>query len=339
MSAASATATMTETAMSVTSDDSYNFEGVKEWMQLQDGESLLNMQKEITKLLEKHLKDKKKGSFPKGVSPPQLDRPRAWVTFTLDDAMKNGWEEFVLKDTKKIDGEKVEEYVTMPCSMMHEGAYFFDGSITESTPNGKQFNQKYAMALSKQRWSVKEKVGTHQEKYEEFLEAYDEEPVEKEKVVKVKITAEEKEMERKKKEVEKELLKAQEKEAKEEKKREEKEAKELLKAQEKAKKDEEKKKEAASKIVRADEVDDKLKKKVVKEKKEKEEKKVEKWSCEDDGKCHPWVFKGQKLFRNFNNGVYKKTPSGLPLWLGVYMEEEDKIDDSVEDPDASDLDE
>ena len=304
-----------------------DYEGVKLWLQSQDGVSLLNVQKEIIKMLEKHLKvqkkkvEKKKGSFPKGVSPPQLERPRAWVTFTLEDAVKNGWEKFEMKETKKMDGEKVEEYVTMPCSMMHEGEYVFDDSVTEKTPNGKKFTQKHAMALSKQRWSVKEKVGTHQEKYEEFLEEYEDkvendEKVEKvEKVVKVKITAEDKEMEQKKKEIEKELLKAQ----KEEKKREEKEAKELLKAQEKAKKD--------KKVVKADK--DELKKKKV----EKVEK-VEKWSCPDDGKCHPWVFKGQKLFRNYENEVYKSTPSG-PKWVGVYMEAEDKIDDSVEDPNMS----
>ena len=310
-----------------------DYEQHLEWLQLQDGSTLLKVQKDISRLLEKFVKNDRKSGPEKGVAPPQLAKASAWVDFTERHAMKNGWEEFVLKDTKKVDGEKVEEYVTMPGSIMQDGAYFFAGSITEKNPVGKQFNKKHAMALSKQRWAPKDKSGTHEELYEEFLEEYTENLEEEkfEKVTKVlKMTAEEKEAFKKEEEARKELKKA-------EAKKDEKAKKEAEKAKKEAEKLAEKNKAAASKIVRADEVDEKLKKKKV-EKVEKVEK-MEKWSCPDDGKCHPWVFKGQKLFRNYENGVYKQTPSGLPLWLGVYMEADDKIDDSVEDPNEDEEDE
>ena len=55
---------------------------------------------------------KKAGSAPKGVIPSQLKKPRAWVEYTLKDAIENGWESFTVHQTKKDkeddDGDKKE---------------------------------------------------------------------------------------------------------------------------------------------------------------------------------------------------------------------------------------
>jgi hypothetical protein len=91
---------------------------------------------------------KKSGSMPKGAVPPQLKKPRAWVEFTLKNALENGWESFTITQKKK-DGE-IEE-ITMPASTLHEGAYIYEDSISDKTPNGKQIIHKEAMSLSKQR--------------------------------------------------------------------------------------------------------------------------------------------------------------------------------------------
>ena len=123
---------------------------------------------------------KKAGSMPKGVVPPQLRKPRAWVDFTLQHALENGWEPFIVYQTKKdkVTGEKEEEEIEMPGSVLHDGAHVYDGSVTEKCPTGRQLIHKDAMSLSKQRWAPKEKKGTHPELYTEFEAAYVEEAVE-----------------------------------------------------------------------------------------------------------------------------------------------------------------
>ena len=117
---------------------------------------------------------KKAGSMPKGVVPPQLKKPRAWVDFTLQHALQNGWESFVVHQSKKdkLTGEVTEEEIEMPGSELHDGAYVYEGSVTEKQPTGKQLIHKDAMSLSKQRWAPKDKKGTHPELYEEFEAQY-----------------------------------------------------------------------------------------------------------------------------------------------------------------------
>jgi hypothetical protein len=206
---------------------------------------------------------KKAGSMPKGVVPPQLRKPRAWVDFTLAHALQNGWESFTVYQTKKDKetGEKVDEEIEMPASMLHDGAYVYEGSVTDKNPTGKQLIHKDAMSLSKQRWAPKEKKGTHPELYEEFEASYVEEAVESAddasetsstKKVVVKMTAAEKaaaaEAKKAEKEAEKAAKKAEkeaEKEAKKAEKEAEKEAKKAEKEAEKAAKKAEK--EAAKK--------------------------------------------------------------------------------------------
>ncbi len=170
---------------------------------------------------EKEKKEKKTGSQPKGKVPKQLLKPRAWVEFTLAHALENGWEEFVIHQSKKDKetGETTEEEIVMPASELNEdGAHVYEGTIGSAKyPSGRQMIQKEAMSLSKQRWAPKAKAGTHPELYEEF-EAQYEEPEDEDdaksettesssKVVK-RMTIAEKEAEQARKKAEKDAAKA-----------------------------------------------------------------------------------------------------------------------------------
>ena len=180
---------------------------------------------------------KKTGSMPKGTIPPQLKKPRAWVEFTLNHALENGWEAFTVVQKKKVRGEggqdvTLEEQIEMPASELHDGAYVFKGSVTEKTPQGRQLIHKEAMSLSKQR-----KDANHST-YAEFEAQYVDETSDDESVtsstssqkkIVVKKTAAEKEAEaeakRAAKEAEKEAKKAEKKAEKEAEKAAEKAAK------------------------------------------------------------------------------------------------------------------
>jgi hypothetical protein len=303
---------------------------------------------------------KKAGSMPKGVVPPQLRKPRAWVEFTLKHALENGWEGFTVFQTKKDKetGEKIEEEIEMPGSILYEGAHVYKDSVTEKCPSGKQLIQKDAMSLSKQRWAPKEKKGTHQSLYEEFEASYIEEVKEEDtasetsstKKTVVRKTAAEKaqEAEEKKaaKEAEKAMKKAEkeaEKEAKKAEKEAEKEAKKAEKEAEKAAKKAEKeggKKPtvkapvpvAAVKAVKAVAVKAPVAVKAAVAAKAKVAPKEE-WSCPADGMVHPWSYKGKQYLRNSDNEVWQRaTDGGLGEWQGIYISGEDRIDDSAEEP-------
>ena len=114
------------------------------------------LQKQVVasqKVATKATATKKTGSMPKGSIPPQLKKPRAWVEFTLKDALENGWESFTVVQKKK-DKETntvTEEQIEMPGSMLHDGTHVYKDSVNEKTPSGKQLIHKEAMSLSKQR--------------------------------------------------------------------------------------------------------------------------------------------------------------------------------------------
>jgi hypothetical protein len=305
---------------------------------------------------------KKAGSMPKGVVPPQLRKPRAWVEFTLKHALENGWEAFTVFQTKKDKetGEKIEEEIEMPGSELHEGAYVYEGSVTEKCPTGKQLIQKDAMSLSKQRWAPKEKKGTHRELYAEFEAQYVEEelPASEDtgsvasKRTVVRKTAAEKAAEAEEKKAAKEAEKTEKKAAKEAEKEAKKAEKEAEKAAKKAEKEEEKEakkaekeaaKKPASKVVPAAAV-----KKAAAPAKEPVKavapakapvkakpapKKEEEWSCPADGMLHPWAYKGKQYLRNSDNEVWLKgADGGMGEWQGIYVVAEDRIDDSAEEP-------
>ncbi len=309
---------------------------------------------------------KKAGSMPKGVVPPQLKKPRAWVDFTLQHALENGWEAFTVYQTKKnkVTGEKEEEEIEMPASVLHDGAYVYEGSVTEKTPAGRQLIHKDAMSLSKQRWAPKDKKGTHEELYNEFLASYVEEAVEaaddasetsSAKKVVVRKTAAEKAAEAEAKKAAKEAEKAEKKAAKEAEKAEKKAEKEAEKAAKKAEKEAEKaakkaekeaaKKPAAKSVVPAAAVKKAtatpvkaataapVKAAVVKKAPVAAAPKKEEWSCPADGMVHAWPYKGKQYLRNSDNEVWLRgADGGCGEWQGVYIPSEDRIDDSVPEP-------
>jgi DNA polymerase III gamma/tau subunit len=313
---------------------------------------------------------KKTGSMPKGVVPPQLRKPRAWVDFTLQHALENGWEPFTVYQTKKDkeSGEKIEEEIEMPGSILHDGAYVYEGSVTEKTPAGKQLIHKDAMSLSKQRWAPKDKKGTHEELYNEFLASYveDEAPAADDasetsstKKVVVRKTAAEKVAEAEAKKAAKEAEKAEKKAAKEAEKAEKKAEKDAEKAAKKAEKEAEKaakkaEKEAAKKPaakapvpaaavkkaaatpVKATATPVKAAAAPVKAPVKKAAvaaPKKEEWSCPADGMVHPWPYKGKTYLRNSDNEVWLRgADGGCGEWQGVYLPAEDRIDDSVSEP-------
>ena len=303
---------------------------------------------------------KKAGSMPKGVVPPQLRKPRAWVDFTLKHALEHGWEAFTVYQTKKdkATGEKVEEEIEMPCSELLNGAHVYKDSVDEKHPAGKQLIHKDAMSLSKQRWAPKEKTGTHHALYQEFESSYVEEVAsaassdsESEKKVIVRKTAAEKAAETEAKKAEKEA----EKEAKKAAKEAEKEAKKAAAAAEKeakkAEKEAEKEAKKAAKPVKtvpaaavkkaatvtkpaaapkpaATTAPKPAAKPAVKPVAKKEE-----WSCPADGMVHPWPYKGKQYLRNSDNEVWLKgEDGGCGEWQGIFKPTEDRIDDSVPEP-------
>jgi len=260
--------------------------------------------------------EKKAGSMPKGQVPQQLKKPRGWVEFTLKHALENGWESFKVYQNKtdKETGAKSKEEIEMPGSIEFEGAHVYDGSVTEKTPKGKQLIHKDAMSLSKQRWAPKESQGTHQELYEEFETNYVEEegtvvkPSAEEKVA----AAEAKKLAKEQEKAEKKLLKEREKEAK-------KEAKKLEKKPTKVPA-------AAVKVVKTTATP------VAPPKK-----KVVKVEIPADGMVHPWPYKGKQYLRNSDNEVWLRgTDGGCGEWQGMYIVAEDRIDDSVPEPEFED---
>ena len=313
-------------------------------------------------------KEKKKGSMPKGEVPKQLRKPRAWVEFVLADALANGWEEFIVNQKKKNKetGLFDIEEILMPGSELNEdGAYVYEGSITEKTAKGRQIIQKEAMSLSKQRWAPKTKSGTHQELYEAFEAQYVEEETdsdnesestESSSVSVVRKTAAQKEAEKEAKKAAKEA----EKEAKKAEKEAEREAKKAAKEEEKAAKKAEKEALKKPKVVAASKApipaaNAKTTLAVKKTAataaptpvatpapkpvavKPKPAVKKEEWTCPDDGQLYPWTFGGKKYLRNASNEVYEADDDGsLGNWAGVFDATTNKIDDSVPEPEYED---
>jgi hypothetical protein len=301
---------------------------------------------------------KKAGSAPKGVAPPQLAKPRAWVEYTLKHAIENGWEAFVIRQSKtdKDTKEKVEEEIEMLGSVQNEdGAYVYEDSITEKAPKGRQINHKEAMSLSKQR-----KDGGH-ESYAEFEATYVPEAVAEKpakavtKTVVVRKTAAEKLAEAEEKKAAKEAEKAEKKAAKEAERAEKKAAKEAEKAALKEAKEAEK---ALAKAAKEAEKAAKKSAPLVKGAAKPAAKPAAKAPAApvkpaakapvapvkpaakkpdvvipDDGAAHPWTFKGKKCLRTHANEVWEAKADGqLGKWLGLYDPAEDKIDDSADEP-------
>ncbi len=103
---------------------------------------------------QKASKEPKKGSMVKGVLPPQLHESFAWVDFVLADAKANGWTAYAVKGKEEMEAASEER----------DGVHVF--------PNGKVFNRKNAMSLSKFYFSKKEGKGANEELYQQFAAQY-----------------------------------------------------------------------------------------------------------------------------------------------------------------------
>ena len=275
---------------------------------------------------------KKTGSMPKGAIPPQLKKPRAWVEFTLKDALENGWESFTIVQKKK-DKETntvTEEQIEMPGSVLHDGAHIYKDSVTEEKPAGKQLIHKDAMSLSKQR-----KESSHSS-YSLFESSYVDTPSDDDKSdagsstasaskkIVVKKTAAEKEAEAAVKKEAKALETAAKKEAKALEAAAKKEAKELEKAATKAAK------ETSKSVVKAPVAAVKkaapapapapaepVAEKPVAKKPTRKVAKVE--DVPNDGMVHPWTYKGTKYLRNADGETWTVgADGGMGNWVGVY---------------------
>ena len=302
---------------------------------------------------------KKTGSMPKGAIPPQLKKPRAWVEFTLKDALENGWESFTIVQKKK-DKETntvTEEQIEMPGSVLHDGAHIYKDSVTEEKPAGKQLIHKDAMSLSKQR-----KESSHSS-YSLFESSYVDTPSDDDKSdagsstasaskkIVVKKTAAEKEAEAAVKKEAKALETAAKKEAKALEAAAKKEAKALETAAKKAEKEAEKEakkaeKETSKSVVKAPVAAVKkaapapapapapaepVAEKPVAKKPTRKVAKIE--DVPSDGMVHPWTYKSKKYLRNADGETWTVgADGGVGKWVGLYDIKGDNLDTSATEP-------
>ena len=313
----------------------------------------------------------KAGSMPKGACPPQLKLNNAWVAHVKDYVNQHGWEAFSVPTTTtdKETGAKTVVVEELPASILHDGAYIFEGSVTEKTPQGVQVSHKHAMTLSKQ-W----KEGENAHLYEAFVEAFDPEESDVESVASTesvtvvrttmaaRIEAKAlKDAEAARVKAEKEAEKAAAKAAKEA----EKEAKEREAAELKARKAMEAEAAKADKLRAAAEAEALKQAKVPKAAIVKAAAPVKAaaaakapvkavvkalvkaapvavvkpvaavaaWSCADDGNAHAWEHNGQLYARNFTHDVWHRDADGsVTKWAGVYLPAEDRIDETADEP-------
>lgn len=284
---------------------------------------LFKVMRTATTEAEKRAKEESKApKKPKGPTPPQLQKPKAWVQYVLKYATENGWESFT------CENKKSGEEIVMPASELKEGKHVF--------PNGKALILTQAMSLSKKMWQAKAKTGTHEAVYRAFETEFAARPVEAvaaaepaAKAPMVRKTAEEKAAELAAKKAAAEAAKAEKKAVNAALK----EAAKAAKAAEKAPKAVPKA--AVKAAVAAAPAATGVKpgpKKVVK--------KVEEWTCPADGNVYPWPYKGKNYLRNSDNQVWEvDAEGGCGDWKGIYLPEQDRIDESAADPYADEEDE
>jgi hypothetical protein len=288
--------------------------------------------KKKAKIVEKAPKEakEKKGSMPKGELPPQLQKPFAWVDYTLKHANENGWISYKVKGQE----EKVE------ASELRDGVHVFPST-------GKPLNRKQAMSLSKYYWSAKEKKGENQALYEEFdaqhvptppkaiVEESDDEAAEGGACSSAEAMAPKPKKEKaapkpKKTEAEKEAEKEAKLAAKDAKKKADAEAKKAAKKAPAAAASP-----AASPVAAAaasEEVGLEVPKK--KSKKPTTEAVVDTWVPKTtDGKVYPRTIGGVDYFSDHLHRLWAKdADGGVGDWAGVFLVSENRIDATVADP-------
>ena len=317
---------------------------------------------------------KKTGSMPKGIVPDQLRKPREWVNHVKADAIANGWPSYTMHQTRKNKetGEKEEEEIVMPGSEQNaEGAHVFEGSITEKLPMGRAFTHKDAMSLSAVYWKVKTQKGDRQDLYEEFDASYQEEDTasqasdSSEKVV-VRMTAAEKETQKKEKAAEKEREKERKKQEKldeKERLKQEKATAAITKGKQEAKGTVVKKAKKMPLLESDDEIDadsislspvaasaaaasseipaaTPVKKTTAAKPAAKlaapKKVKKEEWSCPNDNMLHSWEEDGVKYLRNFAGMVWMDDEGQMGEWAGQWNKEKKFLDTDAPAPEFED---
>jgi len=278
----------------------------------------------------------KKGSMPKGELPPQLQKPFAWVDYTLKQANESGWTSYKVKGQEEM----------AEASELRDGVHVFPST-------GKPLNRKQAMSLSKYYWSAKEKKGENQALYEAFdaqhvpsprkvvVEESDDEAVsacssaeamapkpKKEKAApKPKKTEAEKEAEKEAKlaakEAEKEAKKAEKKTAKKAAPKAEAAVSPMAASSPAV---------AASPVAAVEEVGLEAPKK--KSNKPATEAVVDTWVPKTtDGKVYPRTIGGVDYFSDHLHQIWTKEENGgVGDWAGIFLVSENRIDATVADP-------
>ena len=294
--------------------------------------------KKKAKIVEKAPKEakEKKGSMPKGELPPQLQKPFAWVDYTLKHANENGWTSYKVKGQEEM----------AEASELREGVHVFPST-------GKPLNRKQAMSLSKHYWSAKEEKGENQALYEAFdaqhvpsprkvvVEESDDEEASSCSSAEAMAPKPKKEKaapKPKKTEAEKEAEKEAKLAAKEAKKEADKLAKKTATAAKKAPAASPKAEAApvaASPAVAASSVEEVgLEAPKKKSKKPATEVVVDTWVPKTtDGKVYPRTIGGVAYFSNHLHQLWAKdADGGVGDWAGEFLLSENRIDATVADP-------
>jgi len=245
----------------------------------------------------KGAKAPKKGSMEKGVLPPQLHESFAWVDYVLADAKANGWPAYAVKGKEEPEAASEER----------DGEHVF--------PNGKVFNRKNAMSLSKFYFSKKEGKGANEELYQQFAAQYVA-PASPAPADVMDTDAEEKEASKAASAATHSVKpSASKEESKAEPKKEAKQPKAEPKKETPKKEAKEPKAKAEPKAAKAAPKAD------------------DEWlaTCPKDDAFYPWEFKGVKYARNHKNHVYSLDEEENPdAWVGLFNGK--KIDTSVDEP-------
>jgi len=310
-----------------------------------DGDDFTTVVTVVAKEMERRMKGKgKSNSAAKGVIPAQFQENYDWVDTVMQAAHQQGWEAFEMHTTKKDGTEEIIE--------MSEGVLNNEENVHQFS-SGQKFTRKHAMVLSAK---LKREDS---ELYQQFKASYvprveREDDAGAPKVV--RMTAEEKEVEKATKAAEKEAEKERIKAEKEAEKARIKVEKDAEKAVEKARKDAEKVAEKAAKEAVEKAAKEAAKKVVVKAPivvakapirvavkpavavaakpavaKPAAGKPVE-WSC-PVGSAKKWQWKGEWYIRDHEDFVWKCTDNNeMGDWCGKYDKINDAIDKTVEEP-------
>jgi hypothetical protein len=66
-------------------------------------------------------------------------------------------------------------------------------------------------------------------------------------------------------------------------------------------------------------------------------KRLDQWTCPNDGMLYPWAYQGQVYYRNYDNEVLKKNADDMVGdWCGIYVPATNHIDTSAPEPDFDD---